>query len=465
MSIENHAAIHWDHALIKKYDVSGPRYTSYPTANLFHDDFAHEQYMQVATNEKSSIAPISLYIHIPFCENICYYCACNKVVTRDKSKAREYLEHLKKEIALRGEIHANRPVTQLHFGGGTPTFLSTSELTELMVSLGRHFNLSTADSREYSIELDPRTVDDEYISLLKGLGFNRVSLGIQDFHPPVQKAINREQSVDMVQDLLKSIRQYRFDSISFDLIYGLPHQSVASFTQTLATVIALNPDRLSVYNYAHLPERFKTQRSIDRLTLPTGQEKLAIMEHIGNTLTDAGYEYIGMDHFVKPDDELAKARFNGRLQRNFQGYSTCLATDLIGLGSSSITSFSDTYSQNSKDLTEYYRLVNSGKLPIVKGYPLTVKNTLHREIIMSLACRLALNIQDIELLFSIKFDEEFNYLMPRLSEFEEDGLIELSDALITVTDTGRLMLRQICMVFDEYLSKNNAGGTKFSKAM
>ncbi|CAH0990835.1 Oxygen-independent coproporphyrinogen III oxidase [Sinobacterium norvegicum] len=453
----------WDSELIKKYDVSGPRYTSYPTANLFGSQFQHQQYVSIAEQDSDNIAPISLYIHIPFCENICYYCACNKVVTRDRSKSREYLGYLEQEIALRGKLHGKRPVTQLHFGGGTPTFLAPAELTELMVMLGRHFNLSDSDSREYSIELDPRTIDHDYIALLKGLGFNRVSLGIQDFHPPVQKAINREQSVEMVSDLIDTLRNNKFDSISFDLIYGLPHQSVSSFSETLATVIKLNPDRLSIYNYAHLPDRFKTQRSIDRLTLPTAQEKLEIMAHIGTTLDQAGYDYIGMDHFVKPDDELAKARKNKRLQRNFQGYSTCLATDLIGLGVSSITSLSDTYSQNEKDLTKYYELVKTGQLPIVKGYPLTVKNTLHREIIMSLACQLELDIVAIEQQFDIDLKQLFSNQWPQLLEFEADGLISLSDKQLVVSDKGRLFLRQLCMVFDEYL--NIGDGTRFSKTL
>lgn len=475
-STEVSAAPIWNKALIAKYDVAGPRYTSYPTAPLFNEAFTEQDYRDaLKRSQLQSIAPLSLYVHIPFCFNICYYCACNKVVTADRSVARHYLQYLAKEIQLQSAaVGQRRPVTQLHFGGGTPTFFDPAELTELVHLIASHFSLLDDDSREYSIEIDPRTVSSETLALLKGLGFNRISLGVQDFDPDVQKAINREQSVDSIRELSEAARAYRFKSISYDLIYGLPMQNSQTIRNTVEQVIELGPDRIALYNYAHLPERFKSQRAIDRLTLPSAAEKLDMLELAASLLSSAGYQYIGMDHFVKPDDELAIAQREGTLQRNFQGYSTRLAPDLVGIGVSAISSVNGCYAQNEKDLDGYYQSLDEDRLPIAQGLELSRDDEIRRYVISQLACNLRLDSSDVANRFKIDFSEYFSQELPRLKGLESDGLVTWQGDTLVVSQTGRVMLRNICMVFDKYLNANsddssagspNALGTRFSKVI
>lgn len=451
--------------LPSKYDVAGPRYTSYPTAPHFHEDFGCEEYRQELIKQReSSIAPLSLYVHIPFCKNICYYCACNKIVTRDSTVSREYLDHLNKEIEMQAELSGQlRPVTQLHFGGGTPTFLNDAELTELMHHLGSHFKLVDTPDREYSIEIDPRTVSKDRLALLKGLGFNRLSFGVQDFDPEVQQAIHRVQSVKMLKSLTDAARLYQFKSVSYDLIYGLPKQSLQTLTNTLELVLELSPDRIAFYNYAHLPERFSSQRAIDRHTLPEASERLEMLSLISEVLTTAGYLYIGMDHFVKPNDELAIAQQEGKLQRNFQGYSTCLAPDLIGLGVSSISSLSHSYAQNEKELKDYYQQISNNSLAIYRGLKLSTDDEIRRHVISEIICNLKLNIPNIEKRFQICFSEYFQASLEILKIHQNDGLIVIEDDKIRVTLEGQSMLRNICMAFDSYL--NQANQTRYSKTL
>ena len=444
--------VSWDPALIRKYDIAGPRYTSYPTALQFHDGFGSREYERYLLERPPTIGPLSLYVHIPFCRNICYYCACNKIITRDAEVAERYLVALEKELELLGRhFDHRRRVTQLHWGGGTPTFLSNSELTRLMHSLAVHFNLNDSPDREYSIEIDPRSVTTETIALLKGLGFNRVSMGIQDFDPDVQLAVNRVQPYAMVESLVDAVREHRFKSLSFDLIYGLPKQSAASMEKTLAQVISLAPDRISCYSYAHLPEVFKSQRSIDRLEVPGADAKLEILHTIIESLTDAGYLYVGMDHFVKPGDELARALHEGTLQRNFQGYSTQLAPELLGIGVSSISSTNDLYSQNVKTIDEYYARLHEGKLPVQRGLLLSDEDRLRRDVIMELICRMSLDTGAIGLRHGVDFNRHFARELAILAGMEQEGLLASAGDRIVVTPSGRPLIRNICMVFDAYL--------------
>lgn len=453
----------WDEGLIRKYDVPGPRYTSYPTALQFNERFDSESYSRYLRERPSSIGPLSLYVHIPYCRNICYYCACNKIVTRDASVAEPYLNALEKEISLLApNFDSRRKVMQLHWGGGTPTFLSNAELTRLMHILATHFTLVDSPDREYSIELDPRTVDPSTIALLKGIGFNRVSMGIQDFDPAVQKSVNRIQSVESVKTLVDAVRDHRFKSLSFDLIYGLPNQSRHSIEATLDSVIELSPDRISCYSYAHLPERFSSQRSIGRLEIPSADEKLEIFHRMVERLTEAGYLYVGMDHFVKPEDELAQAMHNGSLYRNFQGYSTQKAPELIGIGVSSISSTGDVYAQNAKSLDDYLRLLADDQLPVERGLELSREDQLRREVIMHLICRMNVRKDLIEDRYQIEFDDYFSDELARLAPMQAEGLLQLGDDSIEVTPAGRPLIRNICMEFDAY---SRAEQKRFSKTI
>ena len=440
-------------ALAEKYACQGPRYTSYPTAPQFNPDFPQEQYHNWQQNDTSrASAPLSLYVHLPFCHDICHYCACNKIVTRKKHSARDYLRRLETEIQLQSELLGSaRPVTQLHWGGGTPTYLDNAEITELMHFLATHFRLLDKSYREYSIEIDPRTVQGDTIALLKGLGFNRISLGIQDFDPLVQKAINRIQPLRQVESLVDSIRAHGFRSLSFDLIYGLPHQDRYTIEETLHKVITLRPDRIACYNYAHLPERFSSQRAIDRLSLPSPEEKLLLHQVISNTLQTAGYLHIGMDHYVLPEDELALAQQEGRLQRNFQGYSLHLADDLIGLGVSAISQIGDFYLQNEHDLDKYYAHIDAGQYPTTRGFKISNEDRLRRYVIMSLICELRLDIAECSQRFNIEFSRYFDKELQALRRMETDGLLTIDDHQIQISQLGRAFLRNICMLFDAYL--------------
>jgi len=454
----------FNNALIKKYDKSGPRYTSYPTAIQFSEDFGEKNYYEQVAVSNQRNTPLSLYFHIPFCDTICYYCGCNKIVTKNRNHAQPYLDAVHKELALQGKLFkATRIVRQLHWGGGTPTFISHEQMTELMRQTRRHFTLLDDDSGEYSIELDPREVNAASISLLRKLGFNRISLGVQDFNPKVQQAVNRIQSYNETRDVVIAARKNEFHSVSLDLIYGLPFQTVKSFDETVDKVLELEPDRLSVFNYAHLPEMFKTQRQINSDDLPSAEDKLAILHHVTNKLIDAGYEYIGMDHFAKPTDELAIAQKERKLYRNFQGYSTNSDCDLVALGITSIGKVADSYSQNIKTIKEYTQVIESDHLPVYRGIALSEDDILRREVINQLICHFELNFNHIEKDFAIDFSDYFADELKQIKEMEVDKLLELAADKITVLPEGKLLIRNICMVFDIYLKKNKE--QRFSKVI
>jgi len=454
----------FDPALIRKYDKAGPRYTSYPTAVQFHEGFGPAEYGELALASNATGRPLSLYVHIPFCDTVCFYCACNKVVTKNRRHTVPYLDHLYREIALQGALFDRaRPVAQLHWGGGTPTFISADEMRELMRVTGEHFRLLDDDSGEYSIEVDPRETDDHTIALLRQLGFNRLSLGVQDFDPEVQKAVNRIQSRAITLKVMDAARREGFKSISVDLIYGLPLQSAASFGRTVEDIIAQSPDRISVFNYAHLPDLFKTQRQIDAAALPPPAVKLAILETTIGQLTAAGYVYIGMDHFAKPDDELALAQQAGTLYRNFQGYSTHADCDLIGLGATSIGMVGDSYSQNLKGLEEYYGRIDEGRLAVFRGVRLDADDLLRRAVITMLICNFALDFAAVERRHGIRFRDYFAVELAELADMEADGLLALSETGIRVLPPGRLLIRNICMAFDRYLREQKQ--QRFSKVI
>ena len=450
--------------LIKKYDKSGPRYTSYPTAIQFTEEFSEQDYYQQVTLSNERNTPLSLYFHIPFCDTICYYCGCNKIVTKNRNHAQPYLDAVHKELQLQGQLFkATRIVNQLHWGGGTPTFISHQQMTELMQHTRRHFTLLDDDSGEYSIELDPREVTPSSINLLRKLGFNRISLGVQDFNPKVQQAVNRIQSYKETRDVIAAARNNKFHSISLDLIYGLPFQTVEGFNETVDKVLELEPDRLSVFNYAHLPEMFKTQRQIKSTDLPSAEDKLAILQQVTNKLIDAGYEFIGMDHFAKPTDELAIAQKEKNLYRNFQGYSTNSDCDLVALGITSIGKVADSYSQNIKTIKEYTEVIESGRLPIFRGITLSQDDILRREVINQLICHFELDFKNIEQIFKINFSDYFFNELKEIKDMQADSLLELTADKISVRPEGKLLIRNICMVFDVYLNKNKE--QRFSKTI
>lgn len=454
----------FDAELIRRYDRAGPRYTSYPTAVQFHEGFTEDTYRAHCAQSNAAGGPLSLYVHIPFCDTVCYYCACNKVVTKRRERAQPYLERLHREIALQGALFDSaRPVEQLHWGGGTPTFISHAEMRELMAVTRRHFNLRDDDGGEYSIEIDPREADARTVAVLRELGFNRMSLGVQDFDPAVQKAVNRIQSEAETLAVLQAARAEGFKSVSVDLIYGLPLQSVASFDRTLGQIIDAGPDRLSVFNYAHLPERFMPQRRINAAELPSAEEKLTILHHTIERLTDAGYVYIGMDHFARPEDELAVAQRAGTLYRNFQGYSTHAECDLVGLGVSAIGSVADSYAQNVRTLDEYYARIDAGRLAVFRGVELDDDDRLRRAVILDLICRFELDVADIEARFGIDFAAYFAPELQRLEDMVRDGLLELTADRIRVLGPGQLLIRNVCMVFDRYLGE--ASATRFSRVI
>lgn len=459
------ADIEFDPQLIKKYDIAGPRYTSYPTAVQFTTEFTEADYRQQAAQSNQSGRDLSLYFHLPFCDTICYYCACNKVITKDRTKADPYLDSLHREIAMQGELFdSSRKVNQLHWGGGTPTFISHEQMAKLMDVTRQHFNLHDDDSGEYSIEIDPREVTRESIKLLRDIGFNRMSLGVQDFNPAVQKAVNRIQSEEQTMNALSSAREFGFQSVSTDLIYGLPLQTAESFSITLQKIIEINPDRISLFNYAHMPELFKPQRRINEADMPSAELKLTILKLSVEQLIDAGYVYIGMDHFAKPDDELSIAQQQGKLYRNFQGYATHADCDLVGMGITSIGTIDNSFSQNVKTLDEYQALINAGNLAVFRGVKIDQDDLIRRDVIMQLICHFDLNFAAIETKHNIDFSEYFSNEIQRLSAMKDDGLITLNDQAITVTGKGRLLIRNICMIFDRYLTEAQSQ-QRFSKAI
>lgn len=462
VTLPNRGAVQWDAHLVEKYDIRGPRYTSYPTALQFQP-FTAEQYQACLQEVAATDAPLSLYVHVPFCQDICYYCACNKIVTRKKGVADEYLHYLEKEMHLISQtIGTQKKVVQLHLGGGTPTFLDAGQLTRLIYIISCHFELIEDDSREYSIEIDPRTIDKNTLALLKGLGFNRISFGVQDFSEEVQKAVNRINRFEDVKPLVKAARDYNYQSINIDLIYGLPKQNLESLNDTLDKVIALDVDRIAFYNYAHMPDKFPTQRSIDRMDLPSADEKLSMLNLISQRLTDAGYLYIGMDHFVKPDDTLAKAQSEGKLQRNFQGYSTSRANFLVAMGVSSISNGENYFAQNARQLDAYYAALDKGVLPVDKGLQVSDDDKKHRAVIMSIISNLQLDIAAWEDRFDDDFFQCFADVIPELQQMENDGILQFDRWKISVTDSGRAMLRNICMLFDAY---SHGDTLNFSKVL
>lgn len=455
----------FNRALVEKYDRPGPRYTSYPTAPQFHTAFAADNYIQAAqTSNQHAAKPLSIYIHIPFCQSLCYYCACNKIITQKTSRAVEYLEYLKKEIQLQAKLFdKKRSVTQLHLGGGTPTYLTQEQLTDLMDTLHSAFNLDTSEQRQFSLEVDPRTITPTQIQQLRDLGFNRISFGVQDFDPDVQKAVNRIQSDEQVEALMTAARAAQFRSISVDLIYGLPLQTVTSFNTTLDKIIALRPDRIAAYSYAHLPKLVRAQRLIRPEDMPPPERKLELLELTIRRLCSAGYVYIGMDHFALPEDELAQARINDTLQRNFQGYSTHADCDLIGLGVSSIGKVGDTYSQNVKELSQYYAYLNKDQLPLHRGYQLNADDRLRRDVINTLMCHNRIDIATIEQQHGINFNEYFADALVQLQEQVADGLLTINDEAIVLLDQGNLMMRSVAMAFDAYLGAKQRG--EFSRTV
>ncbi|SHE34325.1 oxygen-independent coproporphyrinogen-3 oxidase [Modicisalibacter ilicicola DSM 19980] len=448
----------FDRALVEKYDRPGPRYTSYPTAPRFNAAFALDDYRDAVrrSNADASPKPLSVYIHIPFCKSLCYYCACNKIITNKTDKAVEYLDYLKREIALQAELFdANRKLTQLHLGGGTPTYLTNDQLAELMNALDEAFTLERGEKREFSLEVDPRTVSARQIHELHGLGFNRLSLGVQDFDPDVQQAVNRLQSEQQTLELIEAAREAGFDSVSVDLIYGLPLQTVESFATTLDKVVSMRPDRVAAYSYAHLPETFRAQRLIRPEDMPPPERKLELLELTIHHLQAAGYVYIGMDHFALPDDELTRARDNGTLQRNFQGYSTHADCDLIGLGVSAIGKVGDTYSQNAKVLSEYYARLDEDQLPIQRGYRLNDDDQLRRDVIHQLMCHGRVDFADIEAAHDIRFRDYFADALASLDELVADRLISLEKDALVLHSQGRLMMRNVAMAFDAYIAADS----------
>lgn len=456
----------FDAELIKKYDTAGPRYTSYPTAVQFHTGFTGADYRDAAaaTNTEATLRPLSLYFHIPFCDTLCFYCGCNKIATKNRAHALPYLEHLHQEIALQGALFDRRRVVdQLHWGGGTPTFISHEQMAGLMAKTREHFTLRDDDTGEYSIEIDPREVKEGTLPLLRRIGFNRLSMGVQDFDPRVQEAVNRIQSEEETFAVLSEARDLGFRSINIDLIYGLPHQDVSSFLRTLDKIISAAPDRLSVFNYAHLPELFKPQRRINAADLPSANEKLAILQATIKHLADAGYVYIGMDHFAKPDDELALAQRNRTLCRNFQGYSTHSDCDLVAMGTTSISSVGNTYAQNVKTLEDYYQLVERNEVPVFRGIKLEADDVLRRDVITKLICHFELDMAAVARIHGIDFSAYFAAEVEALGVFAADGLLRIEGQRLEVLPPGRLLIRNICMVFDRYLRQ--AQSQRFSKVI
>ena len=440
--------------LIRRFDKLGPRYTSYPTADRFKTGFTEQSYLDHLAERagKPGNPPLSIYVHLPFCESLCYFCACNKIITKEHGRVAEYLRYLDKEMALvAARIGPDRKAVQLHLGGGTPTFFSADELGQLMAMLRRHFDF--APDAELGVEIDPRTVCEGTLAMLAGLGFNRNSFGVQDFDPAVQQAVNRIQPLEMVEKAVKESRKAGFESINADLIYGLPKQTLTSFGHTLDSLIRISPDRIALYNYAHLPQRFKAQRLINDSDLPSAEERLQIFMMSMQRLLDAGYVYIGLDHFSKPDDELNKARLDKSLHRNFQGYTTRAECDLVGFGVSAISKVGTSYSQSVRTVNAYYERLDRGSLPIEKGFALSQDDVLRREIIMTLMCSAPVDIEAINRDHGIDFHRYFVHELVLLRQYEEAGLITIDPLAIRVTPKGRMFVRASGMVFDSYLTQ------------
>lgn len=453
-----------DTETLRRFDASGPRYTSYPTVDRFIEAFDADVYASwLARRGIGGFGgALSLYVHLPFCNTICFYCGCNKIVTKDRGRAAKYLKYIEKEVQLQSALLDRRDVVQLHWGGGTPTFLGDAELAHLMDILFSRFERTT--EAEFSIEVDPRSVGPGTVDLLARIGFSRLSIGVQDFDPEVQKAVNRLQSEQQTLAVINAARAAGFRSINLDLIYGLPLQNVISFNRTLEKSIDANPDRIALYNYAHLPQIFKPQRRINEADLPTLETRLQIFSLAVRRLAEAGYVYIGMDHFAKPDDDLAVAQRQGRLHRNFQGYSTHADCDLIALGISAIGKVGPTYSQNLRTLEEYYDCLDRGVLPIMRGIELSADDLLRRSLIQALMCHFEVSIEALEIGHLIDFSRYFASEIGELRRFIDAGLVELDDEWLSVTQAGRFVVRSICMVFDRYLREGRQRAS-YSKVM
>lgn len=449
--------------LIKKYDRPGPRYTSYPTAPQFNNSFTSEKFLDeiIRTNNENNPPDLSLYFHIPFCDTLCYFCGCNMIISRNRERIKEYTNHLKNEIdLLRTYLKNDRKVVQLHWGGGTPTHLNPDEITDLISYINNSFSFS--NHAEEGCEIDPRGLTKEHLEALRHGGFNRISMGVQDFNEKVQKAVNRIQPEDMTRQVISWVRELKFNSMNLDLIYGLPFQSVKSFEKTVDAIIDISPDRIAVFNYAHVPWLKKHMALIKPEDLPKPEEKLDILKMTSEKLTNAGYVFIGMDHFAKPNDELSIALKEKKLYRNFQGYSTHAGTDLYALGITSISQIGRCYSQNVKKESEYFEKLNDGVFPVERGYYLSDDDLLRRHVITRIMCDFELDFTEVEKLFSIDFKKYFDSSLKKLTEFVDDGLLILSDKNMKVTEMGRLMIRNIAMNFDAYLETSNA---KFSRTV
>jgi oxygen-independent coproporphyrinogen-3 oxidase len=463
IEVQNHHLPKVSKELLRQYDIAGPRYTSYPTADRFVEAFTEKHYKQALQIREIGRAalPLSLYIHIPFCESLCFFCACNKIVTKHHERSATYLQYLSKEMDLHIAHLCKRPsVSQLHLGGGSPTFFTDAELTQLMSELRRKFLMSPVG--EYSIEIDPRTVDKTRLNNLRALGFNRLSFGVQDFNTDVQKAVHRLQPFEQVADLVKEARHLKFESLNMDLIYGLPKQTADTFAQTLDQVIAIKPDRIALYAYAHLPERFKAQRRIQAEAIPTVANKLTMLSTAIYQLIEAGYVYIGMDHFALPQDALAIAKRQGRLHRNFQGYSTQPDCDLIALGVSSIGRIGATYSQNAKTMEEYCDTLDQGRLPIARGLALSSDDLIRRSVIMSIMCQGEVQFEPIALAYMIDFRHYFSNELAILQPLQQAGMVTIDEEGLYVTAIGWYFVRAIAMVFDHYLQTDQTRA-RFSK--
>lgn len=454
-----------DFEKIAKYSKAGPRYTSYPTANEFHSAFTHLDYQKALEESNSSSLPLSLYVHLPFCRSACYFCGCNVIYTSKEENKSLYIPYLRKELELLSQfLDTKREVIQLHFGGGTPTFFNAKELNEV-IALLREFFPNFSSQAEISCEIDPRFFDSEQMQVLREGGFNRVSFGVQDFDPQVQKAIHRIQSVELVAEAVQIARSFGISSINFDLIYGLPYQNLQTFSETLNKVITLSPDRLAIFNYAHVPWMKKTMRKIDETTLPSPKEKLKILEFMISFLSSNGYELIGMDHFAKRDDELYRAKMDGELRRNFQGYTTKGFSQTVGIGLTSISEGLNYYAQNYKDLCEYQKALDEGILPTSKGIWLNEEDRLRKEVIMQIMNNLYLDFSKIEKQFDIDFKAYFSNALQSLKPYEEAGLLELAETYLKATPTGGMLIRNIAIEFDGFLEKAPIGENKFSKTL
>lgn len=455
-----------DLEMLKKYDQPGPRYTSYPTAPYFHESIGYQEYLEHISNDDKSIGnkDLSLYFHLPFCDTLCYFCGCNMMVTRNFDKIERYIDYIEKEIhLLKRYIDPGRKVIQLHWGGGTPTHLTPVQIRKLGRIIHDHFEFKP--DAEVGVEIDPRELTFDHMKALRDMGFNRCSMGVQDFDPKVQETVNRIQPEDITRQTVEWSRELGFKSINIDLMYGLPFQKVGAFSKTIDKVLSMNPDRFAVFNYAHLPNMIKHQKLIKDEWIPPREEKLKLLKLSIDKLSDAGYTYIGMDHFARPDDELTMAMENGTLYRNFQGYSTHAGINLFALGITSIAMLTDTYMQNVKNLNEYYKLIDQDRLPVLRGIILDDDDILRREVITELMCNFRLRKENIENKYHIRFDEYFTESLKELTPLQDDGLIELQEEQLVVTNNGRLLIRNIAMKFDKYLMKKEKDKPQFSRTV